>query len=1366
MSGSSSEAYFIDGGTLRADTPSYVKRPADDELYDALMEREFCYILTPRQMGKSSLMIHTSQRLKAQNIKTAIVDIQGIGTDREKEWYASLLSQIRRGLKLNVDIDDWMIKKSNLGFGQLFMDFMQDVVLAEIPEQVVIFLDEVDWMIKIDFRDDFFASIRSIYNARAQYPEFNRVSFVLLGVASPADLISEPTRTPFNIGHAIPLQELSLEDATPLQEGLEQVCPNEGQRILDRIFYWTNGHPYLTQKLCKSIAEAGRPGWSDAEVDNLVNRLFLAEESRKEANLKFIQDRILSAEQKVDLLKFYKRARHSKVKENGQSVLQNQLMLSGLLTSRDGYLEIRNRIYRTVFNERWINQNMPRNWQRTAILFLGVIVTAFFVVLVNDLVVGTREQSFTVKFFSATSPAQRLSSLASIYRLNGILSNTDTELSASQLFYGLPAKDQQLAIFTDYAIAQDSELQNDLVTVVSHLYITVANVDPDNDNTELLQTMRDSLDKVQNSSESELLQEELANWFNGREQVRNGEYDLALESYSKAILLNPGNPGNPATLYERAKIYVALGEYANALNDLDDALAVAEQSAPNIPSTPMPTVSPPPASATANVVESPTREVGLTPLALTATVPSVISETPSGTMTPTLEPAQSPTPTPTPTALPSVERYESNFTTWIDILNAVQALIEDTPELQVAIQPNGDVTYANLDSVGLVRPYEAVFTATPQKTSIGESEGEVSIIAWAGYIERGGIDPAYDWVTQFEADTSCKVTVKTAATSDEMVALMNEGGFDLVTASGDASIRLIEAGLIQPINIGLIPSWTTIDERLQNSPWHTVNKIHYGVPFQWNPNVLMYNTDVFPASPNSWSVVFDEQVLSDEQSNKGRVQAYDGPIYIADAALYLMTTRPELGITDPYKLNRNQFDAAIELLRNQRVLINRYWHDAYVQMDDFKNEGVVVSGSWPFQVNVLQLEGVPIASTIPVEGATGIADTTMMYINAPHPNCAYLWLEHSLDAKVQGDVAAWFGSVPAVPAACTGNELLTDQGCVINGFDSFDKIYFWKTPLSSDQCGGESCVPYSEWVSAYQSIISGTGNAAATPEFFQYTVQEGDTWSSIAQKFNVDVPVLQNANQGVALATGLNLKIPVTSNTVTPTPSGPDFQLSFEKLHFCNGTMSTPWVAFKFTNIGNSTFTTGITKIVDVQTDEYLYGEGDGFKSPGFNPDANTCGVGEIPALPPGDVAYRSYALKALNPDHVALATIQLCSDSFSNCVERSVEFPLLVLYMTDFQFSPNELVVPAGQDITLTAINNGAVAHDFVIMNLGTTAGDSFDKEDESNIYFKFELQPGESTSITFTTPAETGEYQIVCSIPGHLASGMIAKLIVNPIK
>ncbi|HEV8444626.1 MAG TPA: ABC transporter substrate-binding protein [Steroidobacteraceae bacterium] len=370
-------------------------------------------------------------------------------------------------------------------------------------------------------------------------------------------------------------------------------------------------------------------------------------------------------------------------------------------------------------------------------------------------------------------------------------------------------------------------------------------------------------------------------------------------------------------------------------------------------------------------------------------------------------------------------------------------------------------------------------------------EGALDIVAWPGYVERGQSDKAYDWVSKFEADTGCKVTVKLANTSDEMVSLMASGSpppsppgdaswppagnapYDLVTASGDASLRLIRGGTVQPIGIERIPSYSSIDPRLQEAPWHYVDGKHWGVPYQWGPNVLLYNTKVFKKPPTSWSVVFEQQKLPDGKSNKGRVQAYDGPIYIADAALYLASKKPELGIKDPYELNEAAYGEVLKVLRAQHPLIQRYWHVADVQVADFTNEGIVASGSWPYQANTLAANKQPTATTVPAEGATGWADTTMLAAGARHPNCAYKWLEWSISPKVQGDVASFFGSVPVVPKACEGNELLGAEGCKTNGVDNFDKIKFWRTPEAKCASHVEGCVPYSRWVTDYVAIIGG-----------------------------------------------------------------------------------------------------------------------------------------------------------------------------------------------------------------------------------------------------------------------------------------------------
>lgn len=355
----------------------------------------------------------------------------------------------------------------------------------------------------------------------------------------------------------------------------------------------------------------------------------------------------------------------------------------------------------------------------------------------------------------------------------------------------------------------------------------------------------------------------------------------------------------------------------------------------------------------------------------------------------------------------------------------------------------------------------------------GGLEGQVDIIAWPGYIERGETAKEYDWVTQFEKDTGCKVNVKTAATSDEMVSLMTQGTYDLVTASGDASLRLVAGKRVQPVDLAKIPSYANVDERLKNAPWYNVDGKAYGVPYQWGPNVLMYNTNVFKEPPKSWAVVFEEQKLADGKSNKGRVQAYDGPIYVADAALYLMKKNPALGIKDPYELTKAQYDEVLKVLRAQHKIQHRYWHDANKQMVDFKTDGVVASSSWGYMVNALKGETPPqpIDSTIPEEGSTGWADTTMLHVDAKHPNCAYKWMEWSLNPKVQISLSEWFGSVPVVPNACKEEAPKKTDACKINGFDRFEKVHFWRTPTG--KCSQGECVPYSQWVTDYVAIMGG-----------------------------------------------------------------------------------------------------------------------------------------------------------------------------------------------------------------------------------------------------------------------------------------------------
>lgn len=353
-------------------------------------------------------------------------------------------------------------------------------------------------------------------------------------------------------------------------------------------------------------------------------------------------------------------------------------------------------------------------------------------------------------------------------------------------------------------------------------------------------------------------------------------------------------------------------------------------------------------------------------------------------------------------------------------------------------------------------------------SAVGDGEGQLNLVAWAGYAEDGSNDPAVDWVTPFEQQTGCQVNVKVGNTSDEMVQLMRSGQCDGVSASGDATLRLIYAGDVAPVNTDLVPNYATVSDFLKDKPWNSVDGQMYGVPHGWGANLLMYNVNVVRDAPNSWAAVFD-----DAAKYRGKVTAYDSPIYIADAALYLSKSKPELGIEDPYSLTPEQLDAATELLKTQRENIGEYWSDYTKEVQAFESGTSVIGTTWQVIANTIGADNkVQVNTVLPKEGSTGWSDTWMLSSKAAHPNCMYKWMDWIISPEVNAQVAEYFGEAPAQTKAC---EHTTQKDfCDIYHATDADfaaKIAYWTTPQTKCVDGsGDGCTAYSEWVDKWQQV--------------------------------------------------------------------------------------------------------------------------------------------------------------------------------------------------------------------------------------------------------------------------------------------------------
>jgi len=360
--------------------------------------------------------------------------------------------------------------------------------------------------------------------------------------------------------------------------------------------------------------------------------------------------------------------------------------------------------------------------------------------------------------------------------------------------------------------------------------------------------------------------------------------------------------------------------------------------------------------------------------------------------------------------------------------------------------------------------------------SLGPTEGALNLVAWAGYVVGGtGGEQVqgYDWVTPFETATGCKVTVKVGLDSANMVQLMKTGQYDGVSASGDATLRLIAGGDVSPVDFSLIPNYANVFDGLKNQPYNTVNGVGYGVPHGRGANVLMYDPKVVTTKPDSWSTVFEAN-----SPYKGKVTAYNYAIYVADAALYLMATKPELGIKNPYALDETQLAAAKDLLLQQKGLISKYWGTAQEEIDGFTNGDMAIGSAWQYQANTINAAGGKKVEFVkPKEGATGWSDTWMLSSKAKHPNCMYAWMDYIISPKANADVTVYFGEAPVSPQACAEAEKQSAGHCdAFHAADEtyFKDVYYWNTPTKTCLDGrGDICTDFDAWTKVWTEVTGG-----------------------------------------------------------------------------------------------------------------------------------------------------------------------------------------------------------------------------------------------------------------------------------------------------
>jgi hypothetical protein len=559
------QTIYTVGGTVQAGGGTYIPRKADNELLEYCRASEFAFILSSRQVGKSSLMVRTAQQLDSEGIRSVIIDLSSIGVKiSPDEWYLGILTEIANILKLKTDIFAWWAERAVLSPATRLTNFFRDIMLKEVSQPIVLFFDEIDSTLSITFADDFFAALRAIYNARSTVPDFKRLSFVLIGVATPSDLIADSKRTPFNIGHRVDLTDFTLDEALPLAGDL-------GKQTLDWILAWTGGHPYLTQRLCMHLSKSDlKSSLQEESVANAVRQLFEGEQGRQDNNLQFVRDMLTKRAPDIQrVLKTYKDIRSGKkVRDDERSITKSHLKISGVVRRENGRLQPRNRIYERAFDLIWVKENTPPATTRrvaiasSLISIIALVIAGYFYYQQQNQTAEIQASTYINNFKTSNSQEVKITSLAGLLGLGG-----EYAAQANDLFNTLN-QDQKLALFN---LTTPANVGNELVIVAEGVYQNMKNTPDEN---ALLKAMADILGQT-GSPDAIKLTLEINDWLGGREAASKQDYSLAISLYTRAFENGKERKKqNVVILMDRAVAYTILEQYADALADYDEIVRV------------------------------------------------------------------------------------------------------------------------------------------------------------------------------------------------------------------------------------------------------------------------------------------------------------------------------------------------------------------------------------------------------------------------------------------------------------------------------------------------------------------------------------------------------------------------------------------------------------------------------------------------------------------------------------------------------------------------------------------------------------------------------------------------------------------------